>query len=321
MPLRGTQRQHEDPARLAARDQREGMQLTRGRGGRRRLRRQQPIGGDVAAARQGELQLGLDHRFEGGAVPAEVTLPARHARMASRPRRAILAREHHHGMVGEERHHEARGAAQDGVHVERAADGVGGLGEEARAPLGVLGRGARGLLARERYALVGALPQLVVQAMELHQGLHLAAQDVRHDRREDVVDGAERVATGRVHLVGEGGDEDDRRVRRLAPRPDELRRLEAVHARHVHVEQDHRALVVEQPAQGLLAGGSGDDVLVQLLEDGPEHHALVEPVVDDEDVRAVERRRGGRRVGARCDDRGLDVQAEFLTSATMPSGP
>jgi hypothetical protein len=85
-------------------------------------------------------------------------------------------------------------------------------------------------------------------------------------------------------------------VRGLAARADELGGLEAVHARHVHVEQDHRALVVEQPAQRLLARGSGDDVLLQLLEDGAEDHRLsrrsstmrmLEPLCHDRSPRVV----------------------------------
>jgi hypothetical protein len=193
------------------------------------------------------------------------------------------------GEVGEEGHREPRGPLEDRVDVERARHHLRGLGEEARAPLRLLGHRARRLLLHERHPFVRTFLELRVQAMQLDQRLHLAAQDVGHHRREDVVDGAERIAARGVHLVGEGGDEDDRRVRRLAARADELGGLQAVHARHVHVEQDHRALVVEEPAQRLLARGRGDDVLVELLEDGAEDHPLVEPVVDDEDVGSVRR--------------------------------
>ena len=49
-------------------------------------------------------------------------------------------------------------------------------------------------------------------AEEVDEDGDLRPQHLGHDRREDVVDRAERVAARGVHLVAEGGDEDDRRV-------------------------------------------------------------------------------------------------------------
>ena len=68
----------------------------------------------------------------------------------------------------------------------------------------------------QRDPLLGLALHLLRHPVQLDEDLHLGAQDLGHDRREDVVDRAERIALGRVHLVGEGGDEDDRRVRRSA---------------------------------------------------------------------------------------------------------
>ena len=69
-------------------------------------------------------------------------------------------------------------------------------------------------------------------------------------------------------------------------RPDKLRGLESVHAGHINVEQDHRAIVLEQPAQRILPRPLGDDFLIQSLENGGEYQQLVIPIVNDQYVRA-----------------------------------
>ena len=74
-------------------------------------------------------------------------------------------------------------------------------------------------------------------------------------------------------------------------------RLEAVHVRHVDVEQDDGELLLEHLLQRLLAGAGGDDVLPQLLEDRAEDDMLVRQVVDDQDVGLLRARRGARRLG------------------------
>ena len=102
-------------------------------------------------------------------------------------------------------------------------------------------------------ALVEPL-ELAPLAVELDQHLHLAAQDLRHDRHVDVIDGAELVAlqpveVGHVHR----GDEDDRRLLEARMLVDQRRGLEAVHARHVDVEQDRREVALHQPRERLRA--------------------------------------------------------------------
>jgi hypothetical protein len=129
---------------------------------------------------------------------------------------------------------------------------------------------------------------LAREQVQLDEHLDLRAQDLGHDRRADVVDGAERVAALEVHVVVEvGRDEDDRRVRRLPPVSDQLRGLESVEAGHVHVEQDHREFLRQDPLQCLLARGCRDDVLPELLEHQPQREELVRAVVDNQDAGAV----------------------------------
>ena len=66
----------------------------------------------------------------------------------------------------------------------------------------------------------------------------------------DVVDRAELVAAQAVEVGDvDRGDEDDRRLLEARMLVDQARGLEAVHARHVDVEQDHRELVLHQLLQ------------------------------------------------------------------------
>ena len=108
--------------------------------------------------------------------------------------------------------------------------------------------------------------QLGAHPVELDEHLDLGAQDLRHDRRQDVVHRTQRVALHGLHVVGEGGHEDDGRVPRLLALADQRRGLQARHAGHVDVEQDDGELALEQKLQCLLARRRRDDVLVELLQ-------------------------------------------------------
>jgi hypothetical protein len=91
--------------------------------------------------------------------------------------------------------------------------------------------------------------------VQLDEGRDLRAQHVGVVRLEDVVDRAHRVAAeDLLALLVDGGQEDDRDARGALAALDELRRLEAVHPRHLDVEQDRRVVAVEQQAQRLLPG-------------------------------------------------------------------
>ena len=91
--------------------------------------------------------------------------------------------------------------------------------------------------------------------MQLDQHRNLAAQDLGDDGHGDVIDRAELVALQAVELADvDRSDEDDRRA--LHPRmlADQARHLEAVHFRHVHVEQDRRELLFQESLQRLRPG-------------------------------------------------------------------
>jgi hypothetical protein len=129
------------------------------------------------------------------------------------------------------------------------------------------------------------LADLALLDVEVDEHADLGAQDLRLERFEDVVDRAHRVALKDVFLLlADRGEEDDRNVLERLARLDQLRRLEAVHARHLHVEQNDGEVPLEQATQRLLARRGADDALSQRLENRLEREKILRPVVHDEDI-------------------------------------
>ena len=60
------------------------------------------------------------------------------------------------------------------------------------------------------------------------------------------------------------------------------RGLESIHARHVHVEQDHGKVTLKQCAQGRLTGFNCNYFLAQFFQHGVQHQPVFRPVVDHE---------------------------------------
>ena len=142
-------------------------------------------------------------------------------------------------------------------------------------------------LERRAQQLLGAVHG-AVGLVELEEHADLGPQQLGVVRLEDVVDRAGLVAAEDVvALLGDRRHEDDRDVPGLAPALDVLGGLEAVELGHLDVEQDERELVVQQPAQRLLAGRRGDQAAVQRGEDRLEREQVLGPVVDQQDVRLV----------------------------------
>jgi hypothetical protein len=116
----------------------------------------------------------------------------------------------------------------------------------------------------------------------------LDKQDHVVERLGDVVDGAEAVTAQAVHVVGvRGGDEDDRRRARAFLAGEQRRGLEAVHVRHLHVEQDQRELVVERRREHFVAGCRFDKIGVDAGEDAPDRDEVGPVIVGDEDLGAM----------------------------------
>ena len=134
-------------------------------------------------------------------------------------------------------------------------------------------------------------------AVELDEHRHLAAQDLRHHRDVDVVDGAGLVALQPVELGDvHAGHEDDGRAFETRVVVNEGRGLEAVHARHLHVEQHHREVLLHQRFERLEAGIHRHQVVAQRFEDGPVREQACRLIVDQQDVGRVVAVRNGRRI-------------------------
>ena len=106
------------------------------------------------------------------------------------------------------------------------------------------------LRARTRFA--HALGPLAVQ---LHKHANLGAQNLRLERLHDVVHRTRFVCLRDFReLARLRRHEDDRDVAGPRARADDPGRLQTVHPGHAHVQQDHRALGVQQRAKRLLPG-------------------------------------------------------------------
>ena len=94
------------------------------------------------------------------------------------------------------------------------------------------------------------LAQLALFDVQVDEHAHLGTQDGRVERLHQVVDAAALVSREHVRGVAlDRRDEDDRDVRGARVALHQRRGLEAVHARHLHVQQHQRELVREQVAQ------------------------------------------------------------------------
>ena len=191
------------------------------------------------------------------------------------------------------------------VHVvelpvrERGPDLVGLRLREEPVPLFALTANLRELLVFQELRLALQLLGLLVQ---LDEDRNLRAQDVRVERLEDVVDSAGLVPAEDVLVVlRDRRHEDDRDVPRALTLLDQRRRFEAVQDRHLHVEQDHRDVVVKEPAQSVFAGMGIEELLAERLEDRLEREQVLGPVVDEKDL---------GQSGLRCFPHRRDVHAE-----------
>jgi hypothetical protein len=125
-------------------------------------------------------------------------------------------------------------------------------------------------------AVLGGEPALLEGAGggELHRVHVVGLGDVVEGAAADRLDGA-------VH-VAEGGDQDDRRVGRVAP--ERLGDGEAVHLRHADVRHHEvRRLPGREPLEGLAAVGELLHLPAALSEDAGEELAARGVVVDDPD--------------------------------------
>ena len=141
------------------------------------------------------------------------------------------------------------------------------------------------------------LAQLRCLLRERQQHRDLGAQHLRVDRLDDVVDGTGRIAALDLLAVRiRPREEHDRRV--LVPRPllDQLDGLEAVHAGHPDVHDDHPEVLVEERPQRLLAGAGRHDLMVERRQQGLERRQGVRLVVDYQDAGLITHRWSQTRI-------------------------
>jgi hypothetical protein len=133
--------------------------------------------------------------------------------------------------------------------------------------------------------LLRLLLHLLRLAKQLDEHADLGAQRIRIDRLENVVDGPNRVAAGDEQLIAaRGGQEDDRRVARALAVADQLGRVEAIHLGHLHVEQNHREIGLEQVTERFQPRRRVHELAIVARQDRVERQEVLGLVVDEEDV-------------------------------------
>ena len=84
-------------------------------------------------------------------------------------------------------------------------------------------------------------------AGQLDKHTHLGFENLRHDRKKHIIHRAEFVTFEAVQIGGViAGNEYNRGFLETRPLPNESRRFEAVHVRHVHVQQNDSEVVAKK---------------------------------------------------------------------------
>ena len=121
--------------------------------------------------------------------------------------------------------------------------------------------------------------------MEIDEDGHLRGQHPGVERLGEVIDGAGRVPAHRlVRFTVDGRQEDDRDVPGLLPLLDVGGGGEAVEAGHLHVEEDHGEVVMEEVSQGLVAGTGLDQRVAHRAQDLLQDDQVLGAVVDEKDL-------------------------------------
>ena len=141
----------------------------------------------------------------------------------------------------------------------------------------------RSRLERAAEQRLGSL-QRAAARLELGEHRHLGPEQVGVERLQHVVNRPDAVPAGDLrHLVARRRQEHDRDVACARALLDQLRGLEPVEARHAHVEQDHREVLLEQHAQRSVPRGRRPQRIAERIEHRLERPQILGLVVDEQD--------------------------------------
>src|SRR4029077_13527507 len=98
-----------------------------------------------------------------------------------------------------------------------------------------------------------------------------------------VIDGSQRIALERMHLVGKSGYEDDRCMGGFPAIAYQLGGFQPVEPGHVYIQQDDRELMLKDQLERLFTRIRGDYDLSKFVEDRLEGQKFVGAIVDYQD--------------------------------------
>ena len=132
--------------------------------------------------------------------------------------------------------------------------------------------------------LLGCLRPLALQ-VQVDEHRHLGPEHPGVEGLGQIVDRPGGIASqGLMRLPADGGQEDDGDVPAPLSLLDVQSRLEAVEARHLHVEQDHGEVAGEDTLERFVSRPGQHEVLPQWLEDLRQGHEVLPAVVDEENA-------------------------------------
>ena len=127
--------------------------------------------------------------------------------------------------------------------------------------------------------------QLSLFDEQVHEHRDLRAQHIRIEGLEHVIDGAHRIALEDISVfLADGAEENDRNGARSLARLDDLGYLEAVHPRHLHVEQNRRELPFQHAAQRVGARIGANQSLTERLQNPLQRQEILRSIVHDENL-------------------------------------
>lgn len=201
-----------------------------------------------------------------------------------------------------------------GKRRDRVAQFVAEDGEEAvLLPMGAL-KGFRQSgefipLCRKLIALRDDLPPLVV---EVEEHIGLGPQDIGLDRLLDEIDRSGFIATEAPRDArSAGGNKDDRDVTRPVVRAHDLGKFEAIHARHLDVEECEGIVMDQHELERFFAAFGGVEVEPVALEKRSQRKQVFFEIIDQQEPDRVV----GWRHCAAVSCRKLEIWSSVMTLA------